>query len=182
MCQANERRCYIVTTSLIGWVHTDPCTGECSSGRLERYSGLPRIYHYEKIPSMTAFEYCNPPLTWVRWFHCTGCQYHGMPTVFLVWFNIRLALLLQITASKEFLEMGTFEIIEKLHRIYTVSLLWWHHQMRYWPFVQGIHRWPVNSPHKSQWCRTLMFSLICAWTQGWVSNGDASDLRCHYAH
>ena len=30
----------------------------------------------------------------------------------------------------------------------------------YWPFVLGIHRWPVNSQHKSQWRGTLMFSLI----------------------
>ena len=22
---------------------------------------------------------------------------------------------------------------------------------RYWPFVRGIHRSPVNSPHKDQW-------------------------------
>ena len=27
----------------------------------------------------------------------------------------------------------------------------------YWPFVRGIHLWPVNSPHKSQWRRTLVF-------------------------
>ena len=38
----------------------------------------------------------------------------------------------------------------------------WKHFPRYWPFVQGIHRSPVNSPHKSQWHRALMFSLICA--------------------
>ena len=24
----------------------------------------------------------------------------------------------------------------------------WKHFPRYWPFVRGIHRWPVNSPHK----------------------------------
>ena len=30
------------------------------------------------------------------------------------------------------------------------------------PFVRGIHRWPVNSPHKGQWRGALMFSLICA--------------------
>ena len=30
-------------------------------------------------------------------------------------------------------------------------------------FVQGIHRWLVNSLHKGQWCRALMFSLICTW-------------------
>ena len=23
----------------------------------------------------------------------------------------------------------------------------WKHFLRYWPFVRGIHRWPVNSPH-----------------------------------
>ena len=27
----------------------------------------------------------------------------------------------------------------------------WKHFPRYWPFVRGIHRSPVNSPHKGQW-------------------------------
>ena len=27
----------------------------------------------------------------------------------------------------------------------------WRHFPRYWPFVRGIHRSPVNSPHKGQW-------------------------------
>ena len=27
----------------------------------------------------------------------------------------------------------------------------WKHFRRYWPFVWGIHRSPVNSPHKGQW-------------------------------
>ena len=39
----------------------------------------------------------------------------------------------------------------------------WKHCPRYWPFVRGIHRSPVNSPHKGQWRGVLMFSLICAW-------------------
>ena len=38
----------------------------------------------------------------------------------------------------------------------------WKHFPRYWPFVRGIHRWPVNSPHKVQWRGALMFSLIFA--------------------
>ena len=33
----------------------------------------------------------------------------------------------------------------------------WKHFPRYWPFVRGIHRWPVNSPHKGQWHGALMF-------------------------
>ena len=27
----------------------------------------------------------------------------------------------------------------------------WKYFQRYWPFVRGIHRSPVNSPHKGQW-------------------------------
>ena len=30
----------------------------------------------------------------------------------------------------------------------------------------------VNSPHKSQWDGASTFSLICAWTNGWVNNGE----------
>ena len=33
----------------------------------------------------------------------------------------------------------------------------WKHFLRYWPFVQGIHRSPVNSPHKGKWRGALMF-------------------------
>ena len=58
----------------------------------------------------------------------------------------------------------------------------WKHFPRYWPFVRGIHRSPVNSPHKGQWRRTLMFSLICVWINGWVNNHEAGDLRRHRSH
>ena len=52
----------------------------------------------------------------------------------------------------------------------------------YWPFVWGIHRSPVNSPHKGQWRGALMFSLICSRINGWVNNREVSDLRRHRAH
>ena len=58
----------------------------------------------------------------------------------------------------------------------------WKHFSHYWPFVRGIHRSPVNSPHKGQWRGALIFSLICAWTDSWANNGDASDLRRYRAH
>ena len=35
---------------------------------------------------------------------------------------------------------------------------------------------------KSPVTGALTFSLICAWTNDWVNNRDASDLRCHRAH
>ena len=58
----------------------------------------------------------------------------------------------------------------------------WKRFLRYWPFVRGIHRSPVNSPHKGQWRGALVFSLICAGINGWVNNREAGDLRRHLAH
>ena len=50
------------------------------------------------------------------------------------------------------------------------------------PLFGGIHRSPVDSPHKDQWRGALVFSLICASTNGWPSNRDADDFRHHRAH
>ena len=58
----------------------------------------------------------------------------------------------------------------------------WKHFPCYWTFVRGIHRSPVNSPHKGQWRGALMFSLICAWINPWVNNREAGDLRRHCFH
>ena len=62
------------------------------------------------------------------------------------------------------------------------DIIKWKHFPHYWLFVQGIHRSPVNSPHKGQWRRALMSSLICTRINGWVNNGEAGDLRLHHAH
>ena len=53
---------------------------------------------------------------------------------------------------------------------------------RNWPFVRGIHRSPMNSPHKGQRRGALVFSLIWAWINIWVNNDEAGDLRRHRAH
>ena len=37
-------------------------------------------------------------------------------------------------------------------------------------------------PSQSQWRGALMFSLICAWTNGWTNTRNVGDLRCHRAH
>ena len=58
----------------------------------------------------------------------------------------------------------------------------WKHFSRYWPFVWGIHRSPVNSPHKGQWRGALMFSLICVWINDWENNREAGDLRRYRTH
>ena len=58
----------------------------------------------------------------------------------------------------------------------------WKHFSRYWSFVWGIQRSSVNSPYKDQWRTALMFSLIHAWTSGWVNNRDDDDLGRHRTH
>ena len=58
----------------------------------------------------------------------------------------------------------------------------WKYFPRYWQFVRVILRTPVNSPHKGQWRGALMFSLICAWMNGWVNNREAGNLRRHCTH
>ena len=58
----------------------------------------------------------------------------------------------------------------------------WKHFPRYWHFVRGIHRSPVNSPHKGQWRGALMFSLICVLINGWVNNREDGNLRRYRAH
>ena len=56
------------------------------------------------------------------------------------------------------------------------------HFPRYWPFVRGICRSPVNSPHNGLRRGALMFSLIYTWINGWVNNCEAGDFWRHRAH
>ena len=65
---------------------------------------------------------------------------------------------------------------------YHDDVIKWKHFTCYWPFVRGIHRSPVNSPHKVQWRGALMFSFICIWINGWVNNRKAGDLRRYRTH
>ena len=65
---------------------------------------------------------------------------------------------------------------------YHDDVIKWKHFPHYWPFVRGIHRSPVNSPHKGPWRGALMFTLICARINGWVNNREAGDLRRYCAH
>ena len=62
-------------------------------------------------------------------------------------------------------------------------MTWWRHQMETFSALlvlcAGIHRSPVNSPHKGQWRGDLMFSLMWAWTNGWANSRQAGDLRSH---
>ena len=67
-----------------------------------------------------------------------------------------------------------------------IRITWWHHQMETFSALlvlcAGIHRSPVNSPHRVLWRGALMFSLICVRINGWVNNREAGDLRRCRAH
>ena len=68
---------------------------------------------------------------------------------------------------------------QTLQRYLTIcydDVIKWKHFPCYRPFVPGIHRSPVNSPHKGQWRGALIFYLICARINGWVNNHEASDI------
>ena len=113
---------------------------------------------------------CNRWTLWMdKWFHPTlygECIYFSMPELLLnqpcQWKG---------PPGEWLLGINTHDDATK-----------WKHLPCYWPFVRGIHRSPVNSPHKGQWRGALMFSLISAWTNGWVNKRDACDLGRNNAH
>ena len=57
---------------------------------------------------------------------------------------------------------------------------WWRHQME--TFSALLALCAGNSPHKGQGRGALVFSLFCAWINGWVNNREAGDLIRHSAH
>ena len=73
------------------------------------------------------------------------------------------------------------EILQILHD----DVIKWKHFPRYWPFVRGIHRSPVNSPHKVQWSGVFMFFYLCLNERlskqpcGWWLETPSWSLWCH---
>ena len=98
-----------------------------------------------------------------------------------------MAILYPTSLANLVVEVGTRHCHQTLFAMLRYpTVAWWRHQMetfpRYWPCVRGIHRSPVNYPHKGQWREALMLSLISAWINGWVNNREAGDFRRHRAH
>ena len=83
-------------------------------------------------------------------------------------------------------ENGTTVTSFRCHNVHVWTkhddVIKWKQFPRNWPFVRGIHRWPVNSPHKGQWRGALMVFFDDAWTHDWANNRDTGDLRRHHTH
>ena len=91
------------------------------------------------------------------------------------------------TRSRPYWILNAFTDLPLLHLLACIVLhhddvIKWKHFPRCWSFVWGFHRSPVKSLYKDQWRGELMFSLSCAWINGWVNNHEVSDLRHHHAH
>ena len=115
-------------------------------------------------------------------------------TLIMPWFQLRLAMnsndKISIPNPDEFFRVNNSIISRWWDGADNKSTSWkirtgyshddvikWKHFLRHWPFVRGIHRYPVNSPHKGQWHGALMFFF-----NGWVNNREAGDLRRNRAH
>ena len=77
---------------------------------------------------------------------------------------------------------GTHQHLACFNSLAHDDVIKWKHFPRNLPFVRGIDRSPVNSPHKGQWRGALMFSLICVWINDWVNNREDGQLRRYRAH
>ena len=66
-----------------------------------------------------------------------------------------------------------------------VDAIKWKHFPRYWPFVWGIDRSPVNSPHRGQWRFDVFFDLrpnkrLSKQSWGWGFEIPSRSLWRHY--
>ena len=70
--------------------------------------------------------------------------------------------------------------------IFVTVLSWWRHQMETFSALlvlcEGNSPVVMDSRHKGQWRRALMYYLVCARTGGWANNRDAGDFRRHRVH
>ena len=118
---------------------------------------IPSPLHLWVVYNFTSSKNTNKCLSWII-YKIARCCYNGV--------------------QYELLDI-TLQLIETEHHDDVIK---WKHFPHCRPFVRGIHRSPVNSPHKGQWRGALMFFLICVWINGWVNNREAGDLRRYRAH
>ena len=65
--------------------------------------------------------------------------------VIIIYFIERKHLYFDTDYTVDFIEAGTEKVISLLHD----HVIKWKHFPRYWPFVPGIHQYPVNSLYKA---------------------------------
>ena len=180
MRPANEKRRYIVTSFPIGWAHVHKMIPDFMWKLPPRFRKSARV-RVRSTRSLVSGRQRGPaiPEGEVIALHVVKGSTEALSVLPVVTRRVK------VDVQPVSLTYG--HLYERARREVDLQqqlddVIKWKHFPRYWPFVRGIHRWPVNSPHKGQWRGALMFSLICAWTNSWANNGHASDLRRHRAH
>ena len=91
-----------------------------------------------------------------------------------------------VISSYDILVMFSFHFAWWPSWLWAILQPWWRHQMVTFSASLAIYAGhsPATAefPHKGQSRGALMFSLICTWINGWVSNRGAGDLRRHSVH
>ena len=133
--------------------------GACTSGRVNCHNGTESVTKKagESTPSTTMS---------VTSSHCKG--HFRTKTLKGKSVGYKLLLLMWTELSNKISEHCTRQRAPTMLRSHD-DVIKWKHFPCYWPFMR-IHRSAVNSPHKGKWRVALMFSLIYAWTNGWVKN------------
>ena len=102
---------------------------------------IDKIFTYQTIETKLLFNQINPRM--VHWVHLVHSKSHYLAAAVLFCFVSHWLFKLSIL-------VGVMGLIHD-------DVIKWKLFPRYWPFVWGIHRSPVNSPHKGPVMRTLMF-------------------------
>ena len=140
---ANERRRYIVTSSRIGWAHIQNHPWKPQPNKTQQSHVDVWIFY-----GIYAVFMCDIHAR--LWNNCIRC----MPNIFIF--------MQETECYVRFIHWAGDTCSDKIATYSHDDVIKWKHFPRYWPFVRGIHRSPVNSPHKGQWRGALMFSLMCA--------------------
>ena len=148
--------------------HTYPCTDACVLLSVQRWS-----HCHVSVQKSDICSYRNLFKVMNSFFFCCGiwCCLSRLvvDSEYSVFYgHIFCIIVLWISTLRQ---VQKSDIMQATAQTCHDDVIKWKHFPRYWPF-----------PHKGQWCGVLMFSLICAWINGWVKNHAAGDLRRHCTH
>ena len=170
MCRANERQCYIVTSSLIGWAHaqTDPCNHIWKFVYHSQISEKQQIWiciwiwiwkvslwlkKFQVTPHSEHVSGDLKPYWYKNIMYANECYYNDI--IWASWYlkTLQLSCLFKssfkltttkksLKSCKHLLPSDHWKFLHMPCHVLTVhdDVIKWKHFPRYWPFVRGIHR------------------------------------------
>ena len=150
-------------------------------GKFDRYQATTKHESHELCTYFLEYWYTLLLLIGCRE---SGCHFVSINVVYVCLKNFHMTKILTCipTDPRGYLNTKGFRITSiwipmiKIRRSHDP---WWRHRMETYSaslaLCAGNSPLPVNSPHKGQWRGALIFSLICAWMNDWISNREAGD-------